>query len=92
MSESLHERVTPRIRATLKGHPPDERYGLDLCEYQVYRVADKDAGPKLDTTQGRAKGGGPLVDSDTVGAVRAASTMRATRHNNRPQTGKDFGR
>lgn len=66
-------------------------YGC-VSEYQVYRVADRDAGPKLETTQGRAKAGGPLVDSDTLGAVRAASTTRATHHSNRPQTGKDFGR
>ncbi|WP_369745665.1 hypothetical protein [Paenarthrobacter sp. AMU7] len=66
-------------------------YGC-VSEYQVYRVADKDAGPKPETTQGRAKAGGPLVDSDTLGAVRAAATARATPRNNRLQTGKDFGR
>jgi hypothetical protein len=45
-------------------------------------VADKDAGPKLETTQGRTKVDGPLVDSDTLEAVRAAS---ATRHSTRRQ-------
>ncbi|MET4622800.1 hypothetical protein ABIE18_004279 [Arthrobacter sp. 2762] len=59
---------------------------------RFYRVADKDAGLKLETTQGRAKAGGPLVDSETQATVRDASTTRTARHNNRPQTGKDFGK
>ena len=67
-------------------------YGC-VSEYQVYRVADKDASPKLETTQGRAKAGGPLVDSDTLAAARAASTTPAAPHSSRLQTGKeDFGR
>lgn len=36
-------------------------YGC-VSKFQVYRVADKDAGPKLETTRGRAKSGGLLVD------------------------------
>jgi hypothetical protein len=36
-------------------------YGC-VSEYRVYRVADKDAGPKLETTQSRADPSGRLVD------------------------------
>jgi hypothetical protein len=66
-------------------------YGC-VSEYRVYRVADKDAGPKLETTKGRATATGPLIDSETLAAVRAASTTRTMPHQARPQTGKDFGR
>lgn len=66
-------------------------YGC-VSEYQVYSVADKDSAPKLETTHGRATPGGPLVDSETLSAVRAASTTRTMRHTSRPQPGKDFGR
>lgn len=38
-------------------------YGC-VSEYRVYRVADKDASPKLETVQSRADPSGPLVDSD----------------------------
>ena len=66
-------------------------YGC-VSEYLVYRVADKDAGPKLETTKGRAKPDGPLVDSETLAAVRAASTTRPPQHRGEPQAGRGFGR
>ncbi|OOP62739.1 hypothetical protein BMF89_08365 [Arthrobacter sp. SRS-W-1-2016] len=66
-------------------------YGC-VSEYVVYRVADKDAGPKLETTKGRAKPDGPLVDGETVASVRTASTTRTPQHRGRTQAGKDFGR
>ncbi|UYY81956.1 zeta toxin family protein [Arthrobacter sp. YA7-1] len=65
-------------------------YGC-VSEYVVYRVADNDAGPTLQTAKGRAKPDGPLVDSETLAAVRAASTT-AREHRIRPQAHKDFGR
>ncbi|GGI03232.1 hypothetical protein GCM10007170_46730 [Arthrobacter liuii] len=65
-------------------------YGC-VSEYVVYCVADKDAGPMLETMKGRAKPGGPLVDSETLDAVRAASTGSEPQHRGRPQVGRDFG-
>ncbi|UYY81972.1 zeta toxin family protein [Arthrobacter sp. YA7-1] len=66
-------------------------YGC-VSEYLVYRVVDKDASPKLETTKGRTKPDGPLVDGETLAAVRAASTTRSPQHRGRPQAGNDFGR
>lgn len=66
-------------------------YGC-VSEYVVYRVADKDARPRLETTKGRAKPNGPLVDSETLAAVRAASTTRAPQPRDRLQANRDFGR
>jgi chloramphenicol 3-O-phosphotransferase len=63
-------------------------YGC-VSEYQVYRVADKEAAPKLETTQGRARAGGPLIDSETLEAVRGASTIR---RNSRNQANKGLDR
>jgi chloramphenicol 3-O-phosphotransferase len=69
-----------------------KEYGC-VSEYVVYRVADQDASPKLETTKGRAKPGGPLVGSDTLDAVRAASTNQVTaRSRHRPQPGKSIDR
>ncbi|GAP53889.1 hypothetical protein AHiyo6_04540 [Arthrobacter sp. Hiyo6] len=41
---------------------------------------------------GRAQPDGPLVDGETLAAVRAASTTREPQHRGRPQAGNDFGR
>lgn len=66
-------------------------YGC-ISEYVVYRVADKDSGPVLDTKQGRTKPGGPLVDGDTLAAVRTAATARTGPSKGRPATSRDLGR
>ncbi|MCB5291495.1 zeta toxin family protein [Arthrobacter sp. SO3] len=66
-------------------------YGC-VSEYVVYRVAGKDASPKLETTKGRAKPDGPLVDGETLAAVRAASTVRAASPTARRSSSNDFGR
>lgn len=66
-------------------------YGC-VSEYVVYRVADKDASPKPEAMKGRARPGGPLVDSETLAAVRAASTTRRPQHRGLPQGAEHFGR
>ena len=73
--------VPPSFPASLFNEPSDTEsicaataaaiatdYGC-VIDYRVYRVADKDAAPKLETTRGRAKVGGPLVDTDTLGVA-----------------------
>lgn len=66
-------------------------YGC-ISEFVVYRVADKDSGPVLDTKQGRTKRDGPLVDADTLAAVRTVATARARPARGGPAIVKDFGR
>lgn len=65
-------------------------YGC-VSEYLVYRVADKDSAPELEKTQGRTRPDGPLVDGETLAAVRASTTPRAP-HQRGQSTGRDFGR
>lgn len=66
-------------------------YGC-ISEYVVYRVADKNSRPVLDTKQGRTKRDGPLVDADTLAAVRTATTARSAPARRGPSAGNDFGR
>lgn len=53
-----------------------------VSDYQVDRVADKD----------RAKPGGPLVDHETLEAVRATTTTWTTHRRSSQQGNKGFGR
>lgn len=66
-------------------------YGC-VSEYVVYRVADKDSGPELESKMGRPRQNGPLVDGDALAAVRASSTTREIPAKGRPPTRQDFGR
>lgn len=66
-------------------------YGC-VSEYVVYRVADRHSGPVLDAKMGRTKPDGPLVDGETLAAVRTASTARSRQPLVRPAAGRDFGR
>ncbi|WP_427129128.1 hypothetical protein [Pseudarthrobacter sp. S9] len=67
-------------------------YGC-VSEYVVYRVADKDSGPELESKKGRPSQNGPLVDGDTLAAVCASSATRETTPaKGRPPTRQDFGR
>lgn len=66
-------------------------YGC-VSEYVVYRVADRHSGPVLESKMGRTKPNGPLVDGDTLAAVRAAATARAAPAKGRHASGQDFGR
>ncbi|WP_427019516.1 zeta toxin family protein (plasmid) [Pseudarthrobacter sp. P1] len=66
-------------------------YGC-VSEYVVYRVADQDSGPVLESKQGRVKPNGPLVDGDTLAAVRTAATARTGPAQGRPSTSRDLGR
>jgi len=66
-------------------------YGC-ISEYVVYRVADKNSGPVMDTKQGRTKPGGPLVDADTLAAVRTAAPTRVAPEKGRNTSRNDFGR
>lgn len=66
-------------------------YGC-VSQYRVYRVAERDGSPALEKTLGRAKAGGPLVDSETAAAVRTAAIARGPRHLGGPSRGDDFGR
>lgn len=66
-------------------------YGC-VSEYVVYRVTDKNSGPVLDTRRGRTKPDGPLVDADTLAAVRTAAPSRANPAKRRPSSGSYFER
>ncbi|WP_369745682.1 zeta toxin family protein [Paenarthrobacter sp. AMU7] len=66
-------------------------YGC-VSEYVVYRVRDEHGAPKLETVQGRVTGGGPLVDGETLAAVKAASTPRAESQRRLTPKETDFGR
>lgn len=61
----FNEPSDPESICALNAAAIAEDYGC-VSAYRVYRVADKDAGPRLETTRGRAKVGGPLVDSETL--------------------------
>jgi len=66
-------------------------YGC-VSEYVVYRVADQHSGPVLESKQGRTKPNGPLVDGDTLAAVRTAATARTGPAKGRPSTSSNLGR
>ncbi|MGO4856900.1 zeta toxin family protein [Arthrobacter sp. 2MCAF14] len=66
-------------------------YGC-VREYVVYRVADQHSGPVLESKQGRTKPAGPLVDGETLAAVRTAASARAVPAKGRHSSGPDFGR
>lgn len=66
-------------------------YGC-ISEYVVSRVSDKDSSPVLDTKQGRTKPGGPLVDAETLAAVRTAATARMAPTKGRPSIDNGVGR
>ncbi len=65
-------------------------YGC-VSEYVVYRVADRNSGPVLDIKHRRTKPDGPLVDADTLAAVRTASPTHAAPSKGRPSSSNDFG-
>ncbi|WP_427136760.1 zeta toxin family protein [Pseudarthrobacter sp. S9] len=66
-------------------------YGC-VSEYVVYRVTDQHSGPVLESKHGRTKPNGPLVDGDTLAAVRTAATARTGPAKGRPSTSRDLGR
>ncbi|MGT2464131.1 zeta toxin family protein [Sinomonas atrocyanea] len=61
-----------------------------VSEYALYRVADAASAPVPAARKGRASRGGPLVDGETLDAVRAAATARPVRPT--PQPRRDTGR
>ncbi|WP_234754145.1 zeta toxin family protein [Arthrobacter ramosus] len=66
-------------------------YGC-VSEYVVYRVEDRNSGPVLESTKGRTRTDGPLVDGESLTAVRTAAGTRAAPSKGRHSSGKDFGR
>lgn len=96
--------VLPSYPSALYSAPGDEEsicagnaasvaadYGC-VSEYVVYRVVDKNSGPVLDFKHGRSKPGAPLVDSETLAAVRTAAAARTLPAKARPSTSKGLER
>ncbi|WP_136611069.1 hypothetical protein [Sinomonas albida] len=61
-----------------------------VSEYALYRVEDAASAPVPAVRKGRAARGGPLVDRETLDAVRTAATARPARPT--PQAQPDAGR
>jgi hypothetical protein len=61
-------------------------------EYALYRVDDAGSAPVAVVRKGRTAPGGPLVDGETLDAVRTAATVRPPRPALQPQRDPDRSR